>query len=133
MRFLLSVILILGLGYILNLYLPFWSVAILAFSVGILFSRSRKRRMFGKKPAPTRSFLAGFVAVGILWGGMALYINAANEGYLAGKMAALIVGDKSLPLAGDSFMVLISTLIGGFIGGFSAMSGNFLGEAIKNR
>lgn len=132
MRFFLSLVLILGLGYLLNLYLPFWTVAILTFVVGVLFSRSRKRRMFGKKPPPVRSFWSGFLAVGILWGGMALYLNAANEGFLATKMATLIAGEGGLPMPGDTFMILIATLMGGFLGGFSAMSGNFLGEILKS-
>lgn len=133
MRFLLSLILIIGLGYLLNLYLPFWSVAILAFVIGLLFSRAPKRRMFGKKPVPTRSFWSGFLALSILWGGMALYINAGNEGYLASQMASLIVGESTGPFDGDSFMILVTTLIGGFLGGFSAMTGNYLGELVKSR
>ena len=62
------------------------------------------------------SFVAGFVGVGILWLGMAYYIDQSTHSILTEKV------NKLLPL--NSFV--LTTLIGGFVGGFAALTGALL-------
>lgn len=62
------------------------------------------------------SFAAGFVGVGILWFGMAFYIDQATHSILTEKV------NKLLPL--NSFV--LTTLIGGLVGGFAALTGALL-------
>lgn len=129
MRFFLRFILILVLGYPAGLWLPWWGIGIIAFLVGAFLSEKRRRRVFAKKQPPARSFLAGFMAVFILWGGMAFYLNAQNSGFLAEKVSQLIT--DSPPFPGPILLVLGTALIGGTLGGLSALTGNFFGEALK--
>jgi hypothetical protein len=107
MRFLLSVLLIAALGFIAGIYLPWWSIAIVAFLIAFLIPQGIGR-----------SFLAGFVGVFLLWGLVSLWIDTKNESILSQKIAQLF------PLGGSSvLLILITALIGAIVGGFAAMSG----------
>ncbi|MDX1906687.1 MAG: hypothetical protein SF053_06605 [Bacteroidia bacterium] len=135
MRFLLRLLLITGLGYVAALYLPFWSAAVVAFVVCLLMSRRRRARLFGRPKPPAFAFWAGFFALAGLWGGLAWQINQQNASLLSEKIAGILLSaipDVQLPVSAASFMILLTALIGGLMGGFSAMTGNLLGEAIKN-
>ncbi|MEM6767060.1 MAG: hypothetical protein AAF655_19135 [Bacteroidota bacterium] len=130
MRFIIQLILIAVLAYFASQYFPWWATAIVGFGVGFLMSREKKKRLFARKPKPSFSFGAGFLAVALLWGLMAWWIDSQNASHLSGKIAELILQQSSetAPLQ----MVGISALVGGLIGGFSTMTGNLLGEAIKS-
>lgn len=130
MKFLLRFILIAALAYLAQSFLPWWSAAVVAFAVGLLLSDSRKRRVFARKSPPARAFLAGFLALFLLWGGMAFFLDLQNDSLLSSKIAQLFSIEQGL-LSSSHTLVLVSALIGGAVGGFSAMTGNLLGEAIK--
>ncbi|RMG61197.1 MAG: hypothetical protein D6722_19965 [Bacteroidetes bacterium] len=131
MRFVLRILLIAALAYAAGLYLPWWSVAIAAFLVGLLLSERRKRRVFTRKQAPPpRSFLAGFLAMALLWGGLALYAHLQNEGVLTSRMLPILMPGQDNP--SPALLIGGVGLIGGLLGGMSALTGNLLGEAIKN-
>lgn len=67
------------------------------------------------------SFLAGFLAIAILWFFLAFRANSLNDGILSAKMAAI------LPLQGSSIGLILATgLVGGLLGGLGALSGAFL-------
>ncbi len=131
MKFFLRFILILVLGFFALKFLPFWSVALVAFAVGLLLSKERKRRMFGKNPAPPFSFWAGFLAMFILWGTMAFLSDHQNASLLSNKIAQLLTQSDQPVAYGSYAMILTSALIGALLGGFGALSGNLLGEALK--
>lgn len=117
MRFLATTILILLLSFIAGLYLPWWSIAIVAFLVSLLIPQS-----IGK------SFLAGFLGIFLLWGLLALWIDIKNESVLSGKIAQLF------PIGGSSvLLILITALVGALVAGFAAMSGGSLRPARKKR
>ncbi len=131
MRVILRFVLIFFLAWGLQLFLPFWSVALAAFVVGLLMSQKRKKRLFGKDTSPARSFLAGFLAIFLLWGVTAWILDARNESLLSGQIYELIFQSTDLILQPGFVMVLLTGLIGGLLGGLSAMTGNLLGEAIQ--
>lgn len=131
MRFLLRFILILATAYGLQLFLPFWAVALAAFVVGLALSQRRKKRGYGKVPPPAYAFWAGFLAVGLLWGIKAFMLDRGNESLLSPQIAELILGKPTG--GGPLIMIGITALLGALLGGFGAMTGNLLGEAIKNR
>lgn len=107
MRFLLATLLTALLSFIAGLYLPWWSIAIVAFLVAILM-----RQFIG------RSFLAGFLGIFLLWFIVAFSIDSKNEHILSQKIAQVF------PLGGSSILlILITALIGALVGGFAAMSG----------
>lgn len=131
MRLLLRFLLILLLSWLAQSFLPFWTAAIVAFAVGLLLSQKRKRRLYGKSTPPPRAFLAGFFALFFLWGVTAFLLDHANGSLLSLDIFTLIFqSEEALPYP-SLVMVALSAFIGGLIGGFSAMSGNLLGEAIQ--
>ena len=107
MRFLLATLLTALLSFIAGLYLPWWSIAIIAFLVALFM-----RQFIG------RSFLSGFLGIFLLWFIVALWIDIKNEHILSQKIAQVF------PLGGSSvLLILITALIGALVGGFAAMSG----------
>jgi hypothetical protein len=107
MKFLIQIIFILILGYLLELFLPWWSVAIAAALGGLIFN--------------TRSnFGAGILAIGLLWMLKALITDAGSNVELADRVAMLLqVKQKSL-------LLLVTFLLSGLVGGFAAMAGSAL-------
>jgi hypothetical protein len=61
MRFLLATLLTAALAYIAGMFLPWWSIAIIAFLVSLLISQH-----IGL------GFLSGFLGIFVLWGLLAL-------------------------------------------------------------
>lgn len=110
MKFPVSILLIAVLSFTIGLYLPWWSLAIAAFLVAALIHQRA-----GK------SFLAGFLALFLLWGIMAFVIDQQNQQVLSKKISTL------LPLGGSSLMlILLTAFIGGLVAGFAAMAGSYL-------
>jgi hypothetical protein len=107
MRLLLAILLISVLCFIAGLYLPWWSIAPIAFLVALLLGLG-----------VGRSFLAGFAGVFLLWALLSLWIDIKNESVLSHKIAQLF------PLGGSSILLIVITaLVGGLVGGFAAMAG----------
>lgn len=106
MRFLLQLIVIALLAFVLELFLPWWSIALAAFAGGaVLHSRM--------------NFLAGFLAIALLWFFHALIINASAAAPLADRVAKIFSLNSTL-------LIIVTALIGGLVGGFAAMAGGAL-------
>ena len=101
-------ILILVLAYLSSFVVPFWGVAVAGF-IGSLVVRS----------SHWSSFLLGFLAVFILWGVMALYIDTETASILTDRVSALLSVQKYL-------LILITALIGGLTAGLGSWSGSVL-------
>jgi hypothetical protein len=99
-------IIILILSLIAGFITPWWAVAIIAF-VAALYA--------GKKPA--QAFWSGFAAVFVVWTVLALFKSVPNHHILAARVAVLF------HLPHWSLLLLITALIGGLVGGLSALSG----------
>lgn len=110
MKFFVSTILIALLSFAACLYLPWWSVAIVAFLVAAVIPQK-----------PLRSFLTGFIALFLLWGVLAFYMSANNGQILAHKVSLLILKNDS-----PNVLVLITALIGALVGGLASLSGSFV-------
>lgn len=109
MRFPVTILAISLAAFIFGTFTPWWSVAVVAFLVALLA---------GHKPG--RGFLAGFLAIGLYWLGLTLYLNAANEHILAGRMAVLF------HLPGPYAFVAVTAIVGALVGGLSAWAGSLL-------
>mgnify|MGYP007051653697 CR=1 FL=1 len=110
MKFVLTILLTATLGFIAGKFLPWWSIALVAFVVAL-----------GIPQSVGRGFLAGFLGIFLLWGLTALWIDITNQSILSHKIAQL------LPLGGSSILLILATaLIGGLTGGFAAMAGSSL-------
>lgn len=113
MRFFVQILAIIFLGSLLGFFLPWWSVAIAAFAGGILLNT----RM---------NFLAGFVAIGLLWVGKALIMDLTSDSDLADRVARIFM------LHNKTFLLLVTFFLSGLVGGFAAMTGGSL-LSVKQR
>ena len=92
--------------------MDWWAIAIAGFVVAVLIHQQ-----------PVKSFLTGFIALLLLWGGLSWWIDMKNEHVLSHKMASL------LPFGGSVFiMIMVTALLGGLVAGFASMAGSYLRE-----
>lgn len=110
MKFLISLILTALLSAAICLYLPWWSIAIVAFMVAALINLK-----------PTAAFFSGFLGLLLLWGGIAWYISSSNDDLLAHKVSVIV-------LEVDNPMMLIggTAIIGAVVAGFAALAGSYM-------
>jgi len=112
MKFIITTLLIALLSFCSGLFLPWWGFALVALAVSALIPQR-----------PTVAFISGFLALFLLWGGLAWFLDAANNSILSGKVARI------LPLGGSSvLLILVTALVGALVGGGAALSGCYLGR-----
>ena len=112
MKFVSQVVVTILLCFALQYFLPWWTLAVGAFSVGYIF----KNNGFV-------SFGAGFIGAALLWGGMSYFLDNASHFLLSEKI------DRLLPLNA----LLFTMLIGGVTGGFAALTGALLPTKKSNQ
>jgi hypothetical protein len=105
MKFTIQTILTIIICFALQYFLPWWTMAIGAFGVGYFVNNKSYV-----------SFFAGLVGAGLLWAGAAYYNDLTTHAILSNKI------DHLLPLPS----LLMTTLIGGIVGGFGGMTGALL-------
>lgn len=113
MKFPVSILLIALLSFVSCLYLPWWTIALTAFLVTALIHQPS-----------WKSFLSGFIALFLLWMGLAWYISSSNEHLLARKVSVLIVQTDNTFL-----LILLTALIGAITAGFGALAGSYLNSS----
>ena len=64
------------------------------------------------------SFSAGFLGVGLLWLGMAMFIDVSTQSILTEKI------NRLLPLN----VFILTTLIGGLVGGLASLTGSLMSD-----
>lgn len=100
-------LIILILSFIASYFLPWWIVALIAFLAALFLGKTSRQ-----------SFWSGFGGVFILWVILALIKSIPNDNMLASRVIQLF------PLPHNwILLLLISALIGGLVGGMSALSG----------
>ncbi|MEX2234132.1 MAG: hypothetical protein WD824_18340 [Cyclobacteriaceae bacterium] len=107
MRFPVQILVIVILGFFMELFLPWWSIAIAAFAGGLLINTKS-------------NFSAGFLAIGILWVVNALITDLSTDTGLADRVARIFM------LYSKTLLLLVTFIIGGLVGGFAAMTGGSL-------
>jgi hypothetical protein len=110
MKFIASLILIALLSFTGCLFFPWWTIAIAAFVVAAFIPQSS-----GK------SFLTGFFALFLLWGGLSFWISNNNDHLLAHKISMVL-----LKMDNPWVLIFATALIGALVAGFAALSGSFL-------
>jgi hypothetical protein len=110
MKFFIALLLTALLSFAACLYLPWWSIAIAAFVVAVAI-----------KQTPIKSFLSGFTALLLLWGGLSFYISSANGHALAQKVSMLLIKNNNLYI-----LIFVTALVGALVGGLAALSGSFV-------
>ena len=106
---------ILVLGAITQLLFPWWISAVVAFWVGFWIADS-----------PQRSYLYGFASMLLMWSIFAGFQSSANGGLITTAFSNVFGGKVS-----GGQLIWLTGLIGGLVGGFSAMSGTLLRQIFK--
>lgn len=112
-----QILLIAILSLLAQLVLPWWSLALVAFLV-----------CFWRGQSVGRSFLYGFLGIALVWLGYALLIHTRTEGIFTGRMGELLFKSHNALLP-----ILVTTLLGGLVGGFSGMTGFLVRQATGNQ
>lgn len=111
MLFLIILILSLVSGY----FLPWWLVAVIAFLAALFLGKTSGQ-----------SFWSGFGGVFVAWAIIALIKSIPNDNILAQRVA------KLFQLPNWILILLITAVIGGLVGGMSALSGILIKKAFNN-
>ncbi|MDB5211624.1 MAG: hypothetical protein JWQ30_2451 [Sediminibacterium sp.] len=112
MKLITAIVLTGFLAFVLGIYstLPWWSFVFTSLIVAVAIHQRA-----GK------AFLAGFLGLFLLWAGMALLKDAANDHVLSMKVANV------LPLGGSYLvLILVTGVVGGLVSGLAAMTGSYL-------
>ena len=116
MKFLAALIITALVSFITGLYLPWWGIAIAAFIVALLVRQNAGM-----------AFLSGFLALFLLWSGLAFWIDNGNESILSARIGELLgIGNNPF------LLIFITAVIGALVAGFAAMSGSFLRSSKVN-
>lgn len=110
MKFTVSLIITALLSFAACLFLPWWSIAVAAFLVAALIPQTA-----------AKSFLTGFTALFLLWGGLSFWISSANGHILAHKVSIVL-----LKMDNPWYLIAATAIIGALVGGLGALSGSFL-------
>ena len=108
MKFIISLLLIALLSFAACLYLPWWSIAVVAFLVVL-------------PQNPAKAFFCGFTAIALLWALLSFLKSSQNEHLLAHKVSLII-----LKMDNPFLLIIITALIGALVAGFAALTGSFI-------
>ncbi|HMQ06310.1 MAG TPA: hypothetical protein PKC30_03365 [Saprospiraceae bacterium] len=111
-----SLLLMIILGWIALLILPWWADPIIAFVIAYLMIES-----------PIRAFVNGFIAFFTFWTFTAIYMNAGNTVSIATEMGKVLGGIPA------SAVYILTGIIGGITGGIGALTGTLLRISTSNR
>jgi hypothetical protein len=107
MRFIAQFIVIVVVAHVMGLVLPWYACVAVAFIAGY-FLKSRQ------------NFLAGFMALAVLWTFNAWLADAASSSTLPLRVAQI------LGLHSVVWVYLLTGVVGGLVGGFATVSGAML-------
>lgn len=102
------------LTILMQLFLPWWSIAVVAFAF-----------CFGRPEGSIRSFVYSFTGVAAAWFGYILLQHIQTGGVLTSRISEVL----KLP-ANPVFMLIITPLVGGLVAGFAGIAGYFVRQAL---
>ncbi|MCJ8209282.1 hypothetical protein MUY27_06150 [Mucilaginibacter sp. RS28] len=111
MLFLIILVLALASGFVFT----WWVGCIIAFVAALLTGKTGRQ-----------AFWSGFFAIALVWLVLALFKSVPNDHILADRVA------KMIGLPHWSLVLLITCLIGGLVGGMSALSGLLVKKAFAD-
>jgi len=117
MKFITSSILIILFSFLSCLYLPWWSIAIVAFIISILIQQGH-----------LVSFICGFISLFLLWGFLSFWISIENGNILAHRVSLLIFKTDSPIL-----LIFVTALIGAMVAAFAALTGSYFRKENTNQ
>ena len=116
MIFIITVGLVAMGSFLLQMFLPWWSIGIIPFLLGYALCRRG-----------STAFWASFLGIFLLWGVHALLIHLTTQGILSDKMAEVFFLPNGLTL------VLVTAIFGAIPAGLSGLAGYYLKRLRKSR
>ena len=116
-KFISTTLLIALLSFAAGFVFPWWSIAFISFFISLII-----------KQKPGLSFLSGFLALCLLWGGLASWFDVRNKHILATRIAQLMINHSS-----HYWMVVLTALIGGVTAGFAALTASLIRFNFKRK
>lgn len=116
--FFISLVTTAGLALALQLFLPWWIIAVAAFIIALLIEQNAL-------PA----FLSGFAALFLLWTGYAFILSHGNNDILLTKITELL---KALTGGNKMVVYLLTGLVGGLVAGFGALTGSLTRKIMED-
>ncbi|MEO8720327.1 MAG: hypothetical protein ABI297_01640 [Ginsengibacter sp.] len=110
MKFFIATLLILLFSFLACLYFPWWSIALITFTICLLIPQGH-----------LASFFSGFLALFLLWGTLSLWISVSNGHILAHRVSLLILKTDSPYL-----LIIATALIGALVAGFAGLTASYL-------
>ena len=110
-----GVVAIAVLSILAQLFLPWWTIAVVGFGVG-----------FWLADTTGRSFFYGFLATFLVWSIYAAYQSSANGGLMTNTISGMLGGTFSGPQ-----LIFVTGTLGGFITGLATVSGTLLRQLLK--
>lgn len=112
MKFVTQFLAIIASAYLLELFLPWYYIAVASFVMGYALKSKA-------------NFLAGFLAIGILWFVKAWLQDSEGASDLTVRVANIFTLPKK------EFLFLATSIVGGLVGGSAAWSGSLLKRKVK--
>ncbi len=106
MKLLIRLIAIGALTYFISPLAFWWVAMVIAFAVCYI-----------SPSTSLNAFVAGFLGVGLVWIGYAWSLDVVNESNFSNLIVELFPVNESF------YLILITGLVGGLVGGFAAISG----------
>lgn len=95
---------------------PWWGFAVICFVISVWRSKGA-----------WQSFYIPFSAIAVLWLASVAYIDELNNSRLSSRVAVIF------SLSSPVYLILITTLIGGIVGGLSGLSGFLLKYSFEKK
>lgn len=108
------VLLIALLSLLAQLVLPWWSIALVAFTF-----------CFGRPLGSGRAFLYSFLGVGLVWLGYSLLQHAQSGGILTSRMAEVLKLTSNA-----TYLLILTPLLGGLVAGVAGLAGYWVRRAV---
>ena len=109
------------IAFILQLFLPWWIIGFVSFSIAAWQARSG-----------TDAFRGGFIAIFLLWLTVSLWKSLPNQNILANRIGEMFM----LPAGAFNWILMVSvtSFLGGLASGIAALSGFYCRQVlIKKR
>jgi len=107
MKFIIQLGAIMFSSHLIAIFMPWYCIAFSAFAMGYFLKSNA-------------NFLAGFLAIAILWTFNAWLAESSSGTDLADRVAALF------SLKHKEFLYVLMAVVGGLVGGFAALTGSLL-------
>ncbi|MEM1215549.1 MAG: hypothetical protein AAGJ82_07690 [Bacteroidota bacterium] len=108
MRFVLSLLFTLLLGWAFQFFLPWYGIALAGLLVGLFYALDQSYQ----------GFLSGFLAGGLLWGGQVWWLSAQNGHLLADRLGVTFSD------IGSTAVLLVTALLAAILAGLGVLTGH---------